>query len=61
MKKHVKPRDIAIVIGAAVAWTLVVVAFSTSMGERPLRMYDWGPPVFACIITLGIMFRDRQG
>jgi len=59
MKEAVRAKDFLILIGVAVAWTLVVVAFSTTMGSRPLRIYDWGPPVFAAVLTLYFMVRDR--
>ena len=53
-------RDVIVVVAAAAIWTLVVVAFSTTMGSRPLRIYDWGPPVFACILTLLVMMKERR-
>lgn len=52
-------KDAVIVIATAAIWTLVVIAFSTTMGSRPLRIYDWGPPVFACLLTLLVMAKDR--
>lgn len=60
MKQAVRPKDFVIVIGVALAWTLVVMAFSTTMGSRPLRIYDWGPPVFAVVLTLFFMVKDRM-
>lgn len=59
MKKQVSGKDVAIVVSVALVWTLVVIAFSTTMGSRPLRIYDWGPPVFACLLTLVFMLKDR--
>lgn len=59
MNKSVRTRDFVALIATALAWSLVVIAFSTTMGSRPLRIYDWGPPVFACILTLLFMARDR--
>jgi hypothetical protein len=59
MKKEIKARDFAVVIGVALIWTLIVIGFSTSMGTRPLRMYDWSPPVFACLITVFFMIKDK--
>jgi hypothetical protein len=53
-------RDVIVVVAAAAIWTLVVVAFSTTMGSRPLRIYDWGPPVFACILTLLVMMKEGR-
>ena len=53
-------RDVIVVVAAAAIWTLVVVAFSTTMGSRPLRIYDWGPPVFACILTLLVMLKEGR-
>lgn len=61
MTDQASRRDVLIVVATAVAWTLVVTAFSTTMGSRPLRIYDWGPPVFACILTLLVMVKDMLG
>lgn len=61
MQKEVKSRDFAIVLVVALIWTLIVIAFSTTMGARPLRIYDWGPPVFACLITCIFMVKDKYG
>lgn len=61
MKTAARTRDVALVIVIAILWTLVVIAFSTTMGARPLRIYDWGPPVFAGLVTLCCMARDRLG
>lgn len=58
MNHEVKRRDFAVLIAVAVIWTLVVIGFSTTMGTRPLRIYDWGPPVFACLLTLLCMLKD---
>lgn len=59
MKQAVRAKDFVLLIGVALAWTLVVMAFSTTMGSRPLRIYDWGPPVAAAVLTLVFMVRDR--
>lgn len=59
MKDTAKPKDVAIVVIVALIWTLIVIAFSTTMGSRPLRIYDWGPPVFACLITLAVMVKEK--
>ncbi|WP_026355065.1 hypothetical protein [Massilia niastensis] len=60
MRREVNAGHFALVISVALIWTLVVVAFSTTMGSRPLRIYDWGPPVFACVMTLVFMIKDRM-
>jgi len=60
MNNEVNRRDFAVVIAVAVVWTVVVIGFSTTMGSRPLRIYDWGPPVFACLLTLLCMMKDIQ-
>ena len=60
MKRAVTLKDFLILIGVAIVWTVVVMAFSTSMGTRPLRIYDWGPPVFAAALTLLFMLKDRM-
>ena len=59
MNKQASGKDVAVVVTGALVWTLVVIAFSTTMGARPLRIYDWGPPVFACLMTLVYMLKDR--
>ena len=50
-----------LIIAVAVVWTVVVIGFSTSMGSRPLRIYDWGPPVGALLLTLIAMLIDKAG
>ena len=60
MQNKVTIRDVTIMVAVALCWTLVVVGFSTSMGTRPLRIYDWGPPVFACLITCIFMLKDKR-
>lgn len=57
----VKAGDFLIVMAVALAWMLIVMAFSSTMGTRPLRIYDWGPPVFACLLALACMVKDKQG
>lgn len=52
-------RDLWVLLGVSAVWTLVVMGFSTTMGSRPLRIYDWGPPVAACLITLALMGWER--
>jgi len=59
MHQAARLKDAVIVIATALIWTLVVIALSTTMGSRPLRIYDWGPPVFACLLTLLVMLKDR--
>jgi len=41
-------------------WTLIVMAFSTTMGSRPLRIYDWGPPVGALLLSWACMWWGNQ-
>lgn len=53
-------KDFVILACITVVWTLVVIGFSTSMGSRPLRMYDWGPPVGAFLLTLACMIVERS-
>ncbi|CAM4336981.1 hypothetical protein COAQ111491_17920 [Comamonas aquatilis] len=57
----VRSKDMFLIIAVAVVWTVVVIGFSTSMGSRPLRIYDWGPPVGALLLTLIAMLIDRTG
>jgi hypothetical protein len=57
----VRMKDVLIVSVIAVVWTLVVMGFSTTMGSRPLRIYDWGPPVGALLLTwLSMWWHQRQ-
>ena len=57
-----RAKDYAILLGITVVWTLIVIGFSTTMVQRPLRIYDWGPPVFACALSLVLMkWSDLQG
>lgn len=58
MKTSFGAKPFVIVIAVALIWTLIVIGFSTSMGSRPLRLYDWGPPAGACLLTLVFMIRD---
>ena len=37
--------------------TLIVISTSTIFFVRHLRLYDYGPPLGAGIITLAMMFR----
>lgn len=60
MKTKISLKHIAFIAAVVLVWTLVVIGFSTSLGERPLRMYDWGPPTFAGLITLVVMMLDAR-
>ena len=54
-------KDFVILFVIAGIWTLVVMAFSTTMGSRPLRIYDWGPPVGALLLSwLAMWWSNRQ-
>ncbi|MPN57110.1 hypothetical protein SDC9_204804 [bioreactor metagenome] len=55
-----RAKDFILLAFVSLLWTVVVIAFSTTMGSRPLRIYDWGPPVGALLLTLGWMFFDRS-
>lgn len=59
MKQTARAKDAAIVVIVALIWTLIVIAFSTTMGSRPLRIYDWGPPAFACLLVLAVMLKEK--
>lgn len=54
------PRDLWVLLGVSLAWTLVVIAFSTTLGSRPLRIYDWGPPVGALVLAVVVMGLERS-
>lgn len=56
----IKPIHFVLVFAVAFIWTGIVIGFSTSMGERPLRIYDWGPPAFSGLITLVYMFIQKR-
>ena len=65
MPEHARPyapglRDFIVLVSVSLIWTLVVIGFSTTMGSRPLRMYDWGPPVGALILSLAAMYLGRS-
>ena len=65
MPEHARPcapglRDFVVLVFVSLVWTLVVIGFSTTMGSRPLRMYDWGPPVGALILSLAAMYLGRS-
>jgi hypothetical protein len=60
MKKVITGKHFVLIAAVAIVWTLVVIGFSTSMGARPLRIYDWGPPAFAGLITLVVMFLKKK-
>lgn len=60
MKEVITGKHYVLIAAVAIVWTLIVLGFSTSMGERPLRMYDWGPPAFAGLITLIVMFVSNR-
>ncbi len=53
-------KHFAILLGVTAVWTLIVIGFSTTLGARPLRLYDWGPPVGACLLTIAFMIRDAS-
>lgn len=58
---RVRMKDVLIISFIAIVWTLVVMGFSTTMGARPLRIYDWGPPVGAMLLTwFSMWFKHRQ-
>lgn len=57
----VRMKDVVLISAIAGVWTLVVIGFSTTMGARPLRIYDWGPPVGALLLTwIAMWWNDRQ-
>jgi len=58
--EKIRPGHFALITLIALSWTLVVIGFSTSMGERPLRMYDWGPPFFSWLVTVAWMLYERR-
>lgn len=57
---HVRMKDVLIISLIAGVWTFVVMGFSTTMGARPLRIYDWGPPVGALLLTWFSMWWNHR-
>lgn len=60
MEKRITGKHFILITAVALIWTLIVIGFSTSIGARPLRMYDWSPPVFSWLITMAWMWYDRS-
>ena len=50
-------KNFIIVFVVVVVVTLVVISTSTIFFSRHLRLYDYGPPLGAGIIMLGMMIR----
>ncbi|MGF6855500.1 hypothetical protein [Paraburkholderia sp. CI3] len=50
-------KDFIVVFAVVVAVTLIVISTSTIFFSRHLRLYDYGPPLGAGIITLAMMIR----
>ncbi|WP_168788917.1 hypothetical protein [Paraburkholderia aromaticivorans] len=50
-------KDFIVVFAVVVAVTLIVISTSTIFFVRHLRLYDYGPPLGAGIITLAMMIR----
>lgn len=48
-------RDFIIVAAVVLAVTLLVIVTSTIFFARHLRLYDYGPPLFAGLVTLATM------
>ncbi|MBB5445456.1 MULTISPECIES: hypothetical protein [unclassified Paraburkholderia] len=51
-------KDFMVVFAVVVAVTLIVIFTSTIFFSRHLRLYDYGPPLGAGIITLAMMIRS---
>lgn len=50
-------KDFIVVFAVVVAVTLIVISTSTIFFVRHLRLYDYGPPLGAGIITLAMIIR----
>lgn len=53
-------RDLVFVVAVIVATILIVMAASTSFGARPLRIYDYGPPLAAGVVAVVALLRDAS-
>jgi putative oxidoreductase len=53
-------RDYLLVAGFALLATAAVMIFSTRFGQRPLRLYDYGPPLGAAFLAMAIMACKRR-
>lgn len=53
-------RDFLIVLSVIAATVLIVIATSTSFGARPLRLYDYGPPLGTGLVTLLAMLFEAK-
>lgn len=51
-------KDFLIVLAAVAVVLVIVILSSTTFFARPLRLYDYGPPLAAGIVTLAVMIRD---
>jgi hypothetical protein len=53
-------KDLAIVVAVVLVMILVVIATSTSFGARPLRLYDYGPPLAAGVLAVIALLLDAR-
>jgi putative oxidoreductase len=50
-----RPRDFLWVAGIGLLATALVIVFSTRFGQRPPRLYDYGPPLGAALLAMAVM------
>jgi putative oxidoreductase len=48
-------RDYVLLAIVALVATAMVMRWSTNAGQRPLRLYDYGPPLGAALLTMIVM------
>ncbi|WP_354684220.1 hypothetical protein [Cupriavidus necator] len=53
-------KDLVIVVAVIVTAIVIVMAASTSFGARPLRIYDYGPPLAAGVVAVVALLRDAR-
>lgn len=58
-RKKIAAKHFVLIAGIVTVWTAIVIAFSTTLGARPQRLYDWGPPVAAGLMAMIFMLMDK--
>ncbi|NSX14698.1 hypothetical protein HTY52_11510 [Cupriavidus taiwanensis] len=53
-------KELAIVVAVVAMTILLVIVASTSFGVRPLRLYDYGPPLAAGVVAVIALLLDAR-
>ncbi len=53
-------KNFVIVVAVIVTTILIVMVASTSFGARPLRIYDYGPPLAAGLVAVIALLLDAR-